>query len=1141
MRLKKIISAAVSAVMLGTCCIGTMPVSADDEYTCEMTNAGHSGSASGTGLFIGTAGANLNGNNARAPFIQGTTGSNSVTVGSNRIGVMEFSLNGSIDPEKITSAVLNIYVNSVNENYKDSDWMLLAAYETSNPTLTYAVGNMNESHYPAVNSDYSYDAAFWTNEHCSRSDLGWKTINVTRAVVNALKSGNDKVVLRLQVPAAGLNVSTTGADAPYIKLATTDKEKHMGVIKTVDQDGNKLAEDVPFEAFEGSYTYNGAIESVLKVDGKSYLYDENASTTTIDITADGPNEIILVYNYVDEGELFSGNVLIDKGATCWFADPRSVKFEHEDIYENGKLVLPASSKTIVGAIDTAGTVKAIQYDNLTETIVSVVIDTDFEPDDHNNPTFLYLPDHRIMVLWSEHTSKPFWYYRVTTEPDDITTFGEKKTVSVEGYGNYTYPSPFYMTDAPDSFFVCWRGVSWHPTIAKYSLPDENGDIVCEIKPTQMVQATGARPYVKYGSNGKDRIYFTFTTAHPDNDYPNWVYYSEIDINTLDLYDIYNNRICEGKNLPLGKSNKIGHTDAARRDYASIIVDDPSNRRDWVWDVAKDTDGNPVILFTRITENKNQHDYYYAKWNPETKVWDKTFIADGGGKFHQNPDNLELCYSGGMCLDHSDPSIVYLSKPTAGLFGSKYEIWKLEMDGVNVTSETQITKNSKYNNMRPFVAWGSSSDDLISLTWMNGDYYYWIANSTYPDAFPTSIMTLNAPPEFDYSHSMDNITIPEIITSDFVLPNITYDGFAITWTSSDSSVIDGSGYITPSDENKKIILTAKIDNGAEKQFEVTIAARNVMKNNKVLGYKFESEDIYDKDGVKYVTDTSGNGNDAAVYGSAKVDGGVLDLTANTASFASNGYAMAPAGVLSGVRSYSFALRVKANNFNNQPRFYDFGQNSGNSVFLRGSAFSAGAKYNNGTTAMINSSTALAADREYFLTVTFDGKTKTTKIYVDGKLDTQGTNITAEPYLFGQSARNYIGRTQWWDSTSGGDNLDFCGTIDDFYMFDIALTEGEIAKLMAGDDGYEADEPKTEFDASVTVGETDITVDITRGDGNENAVIIVASYSSDGRMTKAVIADDDSVILPKENAETVKVFCWESLENLKPVCDPIVIPI
>ncbi|MCH5212544.1 MAG: hypothetical protein J1G06_05990, partial [Oscillospiraceae bacterium] len=130
MRLKRIISAAVSAVMLGTFYIGTMPVSADDEYTCEMTNAGHSGSASGTGLFIGTAGANLNGNNERAPFVQGTTGSNSVTVGSNRIGVMEFSIDGSIDPEKITSAVLNIYINSVNENYKDSDWMLLAAYET---------------------------------------------------------------------------------------------------------------------------------------------------------------------------------------------------------------------------------------------------------------------------------------------------------------------------------------------------------------------------------------------------------------------------------------------------------------------------------------------------------------------------------------------------------------------------------------------------------------------------------------------------------------------------------------------------------------------------------------------------------------------------------------------------------------------------------------------------------------------------------------------------------------------------------------------------------------------------------------------------------------------------------------------------
>ena len=55
---------------------------------------------------------------------------------------------------------------------------------------------------------------------------------------------------------------------------------------------------------------------------------------------------------------------------------------------------------------------------------------------------------------------------------------------------------------------------------------------------------------------------------------------------------------------------------------------------------------------------------------------------------------------------------------------------------------------------------------------------------------------------------------------------------------------------------------------------------------------------------------------------------------------------------------------------------------------------------------------------------------------------------EPYEVATVAsdlRNYIGRTQWWDSSVAADNADFCGQIDDFYIFDIALNPDEITKL------------------------------------------------------------------------------------------------
>ncbi|HEX2099497.1 MAG TPA: BNR-4 repeat-containing protein, partial [Candidatus Synoicihabitans sp.] len=159
-----------------------------------------------------------------------------------------------------------------------------------------------------------------------------------------------------------------------------------------------------------------------------------------------------------------------RGAYCWFADPRAVR-----------QVDPAGvqDKIYVGCIDTDGTVKALQVDVRTGAETVIVLDEGFQPDDHNNPTFLLLPDHRVMVFWSAHTAEPRFYYRVSRRPFDLRDMSERKVVSVEGFGNFTYPSPFYLTSAPESFYLCWRGAKWHPTIARYSLPDERGDIVNE--------------------------------------------------------------------------------------------------------------------------------------------------------------------------------------------------------------------------------------------------------------------------------------------------------------------------------------------------------------------------------------------------------------------------------------------------------------------------------------------------------------------------------------------------------------------------------------------------------------------------------------------------------------------------------------
>ncbi len=443
-------------------------------------------------------------------------------------------------------------------------------------------------------------------------------------------------------------------------------------------------------------------------------------------------------------DTFSGYPMAPEGAWCWFADPRAVHYENEAGTVNS---------SYIGYIDVHGNIKATQYNFLTGQRNEVLVRSYFQPDDHNNPTFLVLPDERVLIIYSRHTDEPAFYYRVSRRPGDITSLGEEKCIKTSA--NTTYPSPFILSDDPTHFYLCWRGINWHPTIAKFTLPDENDNVRMEWGAYQMVQSTGARPYAKYYSNGKDKLYMTYTTGHPDNEQPNWVYFNVININAVKgadgtvtttpvLEDIKGNRlsvIADGKFA-------VNKTDAYKRAYPYTVVDSPSNLRDWVWQIATDKEGHPAIAMVRITGGKNSHEYYYAKWTGT--AWRLTDLANGGGRFHSS--NTEYCYSGGEAIDPQNPNVMYLSIPTEGTYGKVYEIWKytLNDDGI-VTEKEQLTRNSKKNNVRPYILSKSAGSDL-RLAWMYGDYYYWLVKKGYPQGYPTEIRC-----DYPYAETISSYT------------------------------------------------------------------------------------------------------------------------------------------------------------------------------------------------------------------------------------------------------------------------------------------------------------------------------------------------------------------------------------------------
>lgn len=442
------------------------------------------------------------------------------------------------------------------------------------------------------------------------------------------------------------------------------------------------------------------------------------------------------------------NVVADEGAWCWFADPRAVHYEN---------VLGTINATYIGYIDVHGNVKATQYDWVKQRKTDVLIRSYFQPDDHNNPTFIVLPDERVMIFYTRHTDEPKIWYRISKKPGDITQLGDEKYLATAN--NTTYPSPFILSDDPQHIYLCWRGINWHPTIARLTMPDANDNCNFDFGPKQIVQSTGARPYAKYQSNGRDKIYVSYTTGHPDNEMPDWLYFNVIDINKGNgpiLRDLNGTQLSIINN---GVFN-VSKTDSYASSYPATIVDKSAIIRNWVWQIALDNEEHPVVAYPHIDDAKTSHVYWYARWNGSS--WKNTWVQYGGHAFHQNWNSTEKCYSGGMAIDPENINDLYLSIPTKNGAYNKdgvYEIWKYTInDAGEVAGSTQITSNSPKNNARPYVIPGTKNSPL-RLVWMQGDYYYWIVRQGYPLGYPTAIHSNYAWPEevSDISSSVVNCT------------------------------------------------------------------------------------------------------------------------------------------------------------------------------------------------------------------------------------------------------------------------------------------------------------------------------------------------------------------------------------------------
>ncbi len=426
---------------------------------------------------------------------------------------------------------------------------------------------------------------------------------------------------------------------------------------------------------------------------------------------------------------------IGTGAWSWFGDPRAVTYD---------------GRTYVGWVDLEGDIKVSSYDHASGERVTAVLAARLNRDDHANPSIHVRPDGRLVIFYSRHVG-PAMHYRVSSQPEDISSWEPPQTlpVNVPGIRGYTYPNPIRLADEGRTYLF-WRGGNYNPT---YSIQDDGSNTWSPAR--NLIVKPNERPYAKYAESGGDTIHVAYTNAHP-NEYPS--------------VNVYYARVRAGA-IQRANGQELGTLDGApiAPEAGDLIFDRPEPS--WVHDVAADASGNPVIVFASFP-SPTDHRYHYARW--AGGAWQVNEITAAGRAFREDGRPADY-YSGGLTLDHEDPSRVYLSRQTGASW--QVETWTTPNGGASWTAQT-VSAPSPEKNVRPVSPRGMTAfDGDLGVLWMRGVYPSYVDYRTSIAAFMAS--GANLPPVADAEPAVRSGPAPLEVRFDGSLSQDP-DGQVVSW-------------------------------------------------------------------------------------------------------------------------------------------------------------------------------------------------------------------------------------------------------------------------------------------------------------------------------------------------------------------------
>ncbi len=408
---------------------------------------------------------------------------------------------------------------------------------------------------------------------------------------------------------------------------------------------------------------------------------------------------IRVYSQNNQLSKYNYSIAAEDAAWCWFSDPRAVyyKGDKEAIY--------------YGFINSNGDVMVKSLDLIKRKMTEYILHESLEIDDHNVPTFLFLPDGKILSFYNHHNGDIFM--RKSKKAEDITEWNQEVIIlKKDSINRYCYTNPIMLSEENNRIYLFGRNLvrnnegAFNDTRIYCIYSDDYGETWSPEVNLLYNEGRNNPQYVKYTSDNRSRIDFLFTNGHPKLG-------SDISVHHMYYQKGYfrqtnGEKIGTFENLPI----KIKET-------GKIYDADKTGVRGWIWDIALDKSNNPVVTYARYPDEQN-HEYYYAKWDGSRWI-DKKIINSGSYITIIKPGEKikEAHYSGGIVLDHNNPDNVYLSST----INNKFEIIKCEVNLDGNLKMYNVTSYSQSDNIRPYIVDGNFMGKPI-LLWMSGNYYHY---------------------------------------------------------------------------------------------------------------------------------------------------------------------------------------------------------------------------------------------------------------------------------------------------------------------------------------------------------------------------------------------------------------------------------